>query len=133
MSVSIPKEIQDFIPGKMAWVATADLDGNLNVAPKGSMQIVDDKTLVYADVFPVKTSANLEKNPRISVGVSEGMKGYQFKGQAELVSSGPLYDQVKTGLAEKAPGLPAPKYAVKITVEEIYSLTPGPKAGARLA
>lgn len=130
---NIPKEIQDFIPGKMAWVATADPSGRLNVAPKGSIQVVDDQTLLYADIFPKKTADNLEKNKQISIGIADGGKGYQFKGKAELLNSGPIYDQVKDTLAEKAPGLPVPRYVVKITVEEIYSLTPGPEAGAKIA
>lgn len=133
MSISIPQEIQDFIPGKMAWVATADPGGRLNVAPKGSIRVIDDHTLVYADVFPVKTSANLEKNPQIAVSVIDGQKGWQLKGRAELINAGPLYEQIKSAMAEKLPGLPAAKYVVKITVEEIYSLTPGPKAGAKIA
>lgn len=133
MSVRIPKEIQEFIPGKMAWVATADMGGRLNVAPKGSIQVMDDQTLLYADIFPVKTSGNLEKNPQIAIGVTGEGKGYQFKGLAELLNSGPIYEQIKAYLAEKMPNLPAPKYAVKITVEEIYSLTPGPEAGSRIA
>lgn len=133
MAVSIPKEIQDFIPGKTAWVATADPGGRLNVAPKGSIQVIDDQTLVYADIFPVKTSVNLEKNTQIAVGLVDGGRGYQLKGRAELLSSGPLYEGTKAALAEKAPGLPAPKYVVKISVEEIYSLTPGPEAGSKIA
>lgn len=130
---SISKEIQDFISGKTAWVATADSSGRLNVAPKGSIMLLDEHTLVYADIFPKKTSANLEQNNQIAIGVVEGGTGYQFKGRAELLSSGPLYDQVKAGLAEKAPGLPTPKCVVKITVEEIYYLSPGPDAGAKIA
>ena len=127
------KEIQDFIPGKMAWIATAAPDGQLNVAPKGSIEVVDGQTLLYADIFPKKTSANLEKNARIAVGIVDSGQGYQFKGRAELFNSGPIYEQAKAALAEKMPGLPVPKYVVKITVEEIYSLTPGPEAGARIA
>jgi len=133
MAVNIPKEIKDFIPGKMAWVATADPQGRLNVAPKGSIQVIDDQTLLFADIFPVKTSGNLEKNSQISIGLADGGTGYQFKGRAELLSSGPVYDQAKSALAAKAPGLPVPKYVVKITVEEIYSLSPGPEAGAKIA
>ena len=129
---NIPKEIQDFIPGKMAWVATSAPGGRLNVAPKGSIQVLDDHTLVYADVFPKKTSSNLERNPEIAVGLVDGGQGYQLKGRAELLSSGPIYDRVKATLAEKVPGLPVPKHVVKIAVEEIYSLTPGPEAGARI-
>lgn len=129
----IPKEIQEFIPGKMAWVATADPSGRLNVAPKGTIQVIDDQTLLYADIFPKKTSGNLEKNPQIAIGVVDGGKGYQFKGKAEILNGGPVYDQVKAALAEKAPGLPVPKCVVKIAVEEVYSLTPGPEAGAKIA
>jgi predicted pyridoxine 5'-phosphate oxidase superfamily flavin-nucleotide-binding protein len=29
--VSISKHVQDFLPGKLAWVATASLDGEPNV------------------------------------------------------------------------------------------------------
>lgn len=129
----MPKEIQEFIPGKMAWVATADPGGRLNVAPKGSIQIIDDQTLLYADIFQKKTTDNLEKNSQIAVGVVDGGKGYQLKGKAELLASGPLYDKIKAVLAEKMPGLPVPKYVVKIIVEEIYNLTPGPEAGAKIA
>lgn len=129
----IPKEIQGFIPGKMAWVATADPGGRLNLAAKGSVRVIDDQTLIYADIFPKKTSHNLEKNPQISIGVVGDGKGYQLKGKVELVASGPLYDQTKAALAEKMPGLPAPKYVVKIAVEEIYCLTPGPEAGDKIA
>ncbi len=132
MSVRIPKEIQDFIPGKMAWVATADASGRPNAAPKGSMQIIDDQTLLYADIFPKKTSDNLEKNPQIAVSIVDGGKGYQFKGRAEQLKAGQAYEQIKAVLAEKFPGLPTPKCAVRITVEEVYSLTPGPEAGAKI-
>lgn len=132
MPVNIPKEIQDFIPGKMAWVATVDASGRPNVAPKGSMRIIDDQTLLYADIFPKKTSDNLAKNPQIAVSIVEGHVGYQFKGRAEQLSSGPAYEEVKAALAEKMPDLPPPKCAVRITVEEIYSLTPGPNAGAKI-
>lgn len=132
MSARIPKEIQDFIPGKMAWVATADSAGRPNAAPKGSMQIIDDQTLLYADIFPKKTADNLEKNPQISVSIVDGGKGYQLKGRAEQLKSGPAYDQLKAAMAEKFPNLPPPKHAVRITVEEIYSLTPGPDAGAKI-
>ncbi|MDL2275297.1 pyridoxamine 5'-phosphate oxidase family protein [Desulfosarcina sp. OttesenSCG-928-G10] len=135
MAATITKALKDFIAGKMAWVATADKNGIPNLAPKGSLQVVDDHTLAFADLFSVKTRAALEQNRNIAVAVIETKKpeGYQFKGDAELLSSGPLYDQVKANLEKMAPGLPPPKYVVKIAVQEIYSLTPGPEAGKKLA
>lgn len=135
MPVSITKELKDFISGKMAWVATADSKGIPNLAPKGSLQLVDDQTLVFADIFSLKTRAALEQNHKVAVAVidAEKTEGYQFKGDVELLGSGPLYDQVKKKLEQAAPGLPTPKYVAKITVQEIYNLTPGPDAGRKIA
>jgi predicted pyridoxine 5'-phosphate oxidase superfamily flavin-nucleotide-binding protein len=34
----IPKEVQEFLKGKMAWVATAAPNGMPNTTPKGSVR-----------------------------------------------------------------------------------------------
>ena len=60
--VSIPKAVQDFLPGKLAWVATASRDGEPNVTPKGSLKLLDDQHVVFADLFSLKTRKNLEEN-----------------------------------------------------------------------
>lgn len=135
MSVTIPKELQDFIAGKMAWVATADSSGMPNLAPKGTLRLLDDHSLVFADIFAGKTRAALEQNPKASVAVVdfEHMKGYQFKGQVEILSSGPIYNEVAEGLKKAAPQLPVPKQIAKITVNAIYNLAPGPDAGKQIA
>jgi predicted pyridoxine 5'-phosphate oxidase superfamily flavin-nucleotide-binding protein len=135
MPIAIPKNLLDFIPGKVAWVATADQNGTPNVAPKGSIQVIDDQTLAFADLFSLKTRSALQQNPKVAVAVIEAGQpvGYQFKGRAELLDSGPLYEQVKARFSEKAPSMPAPAYVVKITVEEIFNLAPGPEAGKKIA
>jgi predicted pyridoxine 5'-phosphate oxidase superfamily flavin-nucleotide-binding protein len=125
-------EIKDFIPGKMAWVGTADKAGLPNLAPKGTLKVLDDEHLVFADLFSLKTRANLEQNPQISVALIDKMTGYQIKGKAELASSGPVFEAVSKGVKEAMPDLPGPKYAVKITVEAVYSLSPGPNAGKQI-
>ena len=50
----IPKEVQDFMQGKMGWVATASPEGVPNCTPKGSVRVIDDEHLVFADLFPGK-------------------------------------------------------------------------------
>ncbi|MDR2140743.1 MAG: pyridoxamine 5'-phosphate oxidase family protein [Deltaproteobacteria bacterium] len=129
----INKEIRDFVTGKLAWVATADENGRPNLAPKGTTEVLDEETLVFADLFSLKTRVNLEKNSQVAVAVIEASPpaGYQFKGQAELVKSGPIYDQVAQKL--QAAGLPSPTSVVKIKVTEVFSLSPGLDAGRRLA
>src|SRR5271157_3145448 len=92
---TIPKYVQEFLPGKMGWVATATPEGVPNVTPKGTLRVLDDEHVIFADLFSLKTRQNLEQNPKVAVTVVDASshKGYQIKGTAELVSSGPLFEQ----------------------------------------
>ena len=129
----IPEEVQEFLKNKMAWVATASPDGLPNTTPKGTVRLIDDEHLVFADLFSLKTRENLQKNPKAAVTVVDEKthKGYQLKGSAELVDSGPLFDQIVEQL--KPMKLPRPKYVVKITVDSVYDQSVGPRAGKQIA
>ena len=133
--VTIPKHVQDFLPGKMGWVATASSDGVPNVTPKGSIRLLDGEHLLFADLFSLKTRANLEQNPKVAVTVIEpgSPHGYQIKGTAEMFDSGPLFDQTVQAIKEKMPALPRAKYVVKITVESVFDQSAGPDAGKQIA
>lgn len=132
--VVIPKEVQEFLPGKMGWVATATPDGVPNVTPKGSVQLLDDEHIMFADLFSLKTRANLERNPVAAVTVidEKSHRGYQLKGSVELLSSGTLYDQVVEKLKQAPINLPPPKYVVKIKVAAVFDQSVGPNAGKQL-
>ena len=133
--VKIPQEIQEFIKGKLAWVATASTDGMPNATPKGSVQVIDDEHLVFADLFSCKTRDNLKENPKASVTVidEKTYKGYELKGYAEMLSAGPLFDQVVEQLKQAPMKLPPVNYVVKITVVSIYDQSVGPNAGKQIA
>jgi predicted pyridoxine 5'-phosphate oxidase superfamily flavin-nucleotide-binding protein len=133
--VSIPKHVQEFLSGKMGWVATSTPDGTPNVTPKGTLRQLDDQHVMFADLFSLKTRQNLEKNPNVAVTVidSASAKGYQLKGKAELVSSGPLLAQFASQLKQANPSLPPPKYVVKIAVESVFDQSVGPDAGKQIA
>jgi predicted pyridoxine 5'-phosphate oxidase superfamily flavin-nucleotide-binding protein len=128
----LTKEIKDFIAGKLAWVGTADKNGVPNLTPKGTLGVVDDDTLVFADIFSNKSRKALEENPNIAVAVIEAPTGYQIKGKAELLTAGALYDKVAADVKAKLPQAGPPKYVVKINVTDVYSLTPGPDAGKKI-
>jgi predicted pyridoxine 5'-phosphate oxidase superfamily flavin-nucleotide-binding protein len=132
---SIPKYVQEFFPGKMGWVATASRDGMPNVTPKGTVKVLDDQHVIFADLFSLKTRQNLEQNAKVAVTVIDPAthKGYQIKGTAELVSSGPLYEEVVAGLKQASASLPRPKYVVTISVESVYDQSVGPDAGKQIA
>ena len=130
----IPKEVQEFVKNKMAWVATASPDGVPNTTPKGTVQVLDDEHLIFADLFSLKTRDNLQKNPKVAVTVVdlEKYKGYQFKGSAQLVDSGPVFDQVVEQLKKAPMQLPNPKYVVVMTVDSIFDQSVGSKAGQQI-
>jgi predicted pyridoxine 5'-phosphate oxidase superfamily flavin-nucleotide-binding protein len=130
--VNVTGEMRGLIEKGLAFVGTADRNGKPNLAPKGSLRLGDAETLVFAEGVGKKTLQNLRENPEVAVAVvdREKMVGYQFKGKAEIIESGLLYDTVAKLAQER--GRPKPIAAVKIKIGEIYSLIPGPMAGERI-
>jgi len=133
--VKVPKEVQEFMKGKMGWVATASPDGVPNATPKGTVRVIDDEHLVFADLFSRKTRENLLKNPKVAVTVidEKTFKGYQIKGTAELLTAGELFDQMAEELKKAPIKLPPATYVVKITVEAVYDQSVGPEPGKQIA
>ena len=121
----LTSEMKTMFEQELSVIATASKDGTPNVGPKGSLYVIDEETLVYAEGTGEKTLKNLQQNPRAAIMVVNRGKGdgYQIKGKAELLSAGDLYEQV-AGKQEQRKR-PRPKYAVKIKIEEIYSVKPG--------
>jgi predicted pyridoxine 5'-phosphate oxidase superfamily flavin-nucleotide-binding protein len=130
----IPPEVQEFMQGKMAWVATASPEGVPNATPKGTVRLIDDEHLVFADLFSKKTRENLLKNPKVAVTFidEKSHKGYQIKGAAELLTAGQLFDQVSEELKKAPMKLPPATYVVKITVDAVFDQSVGPEAGKQI-
>ncbi len=125
--VKIPDEIKKFIETqKISYVATANKKGLPNVSPKGPLRVVDDKTLAFADLFSKKTRENLSENPQVAVSVvnEDEKSGYQFRGTAEVMTSGPLFVQISNDIAKPYHKRPVVQSVVKIKVKEIHDLTP---------
>jgi hypothetical protein len=133
--VGIPKHVQDFLPGKLAWVATASRDGEPNVTPKGTLKLMDENHVLFADLFSLKTRKNLLENSKVAVTVVDATtaKGYQIKGTAEVVDSGSLFDETSKQMKESPAGLPPLHHVVKITVEAVFDQSVGPEAGKQIA
>lgn len=111
------------------FVGTSSRDNVPNISAKGTfINIVDDETLAYADVYSKKTSENVKKNARVTIAVinAKTYKGYQFKGRGEIVQSGPLLEAARKQN-------PQTQTVTKVKVEEIYLMDYGPKAGDKVA
>lgn len=125
---ALTAEMKEFIKEmKLCVAATADKNGMPNASYKGSIQVLDDEHLIFADIFSAKTRKNLQENNKICilVGDHKKMVGYQFKGEAELLDQGELYDKVCTAIEGMKMKFPKPTYVVKIKITEIY---PAPAA-----
>ncbi|MBU7007504.1 pyridoxamine 5'-phosphate oxidase family protein [Phosphitispora fastidiosa] len=124
----LTKEIKDYIQEvKLCVAATADKNGMPNASFKGSLQVLDDEHLIFADIFSAKTRKNLMENNKICiiVGDHKKMVSYQFKGEAELINQGELYDKVCKVIEGMNLNLPKPQYVVKTKITEIF---PDPSA-----
>ena len=111
------------------FVGTSSKDGIPNIAAKGTfISILDDETLAYADTYSVKTIKNVRQNPNVVIAVinSKTYKGYQFKGMAEVVESGPILEEARKQN-------PQVMSVTKVKVKEIYLLDYGPQAGKKVA
>jgi predicted pyridoxine 5'-phosphate oxidase superfamily flavin-nucleotide-binding protein len=81
---------------KLAFVATVCTDGTPNLSPKGTIAVWDETHLVFADIRSPGTAANLRVNPTVEINIVDPFvrKGYRFKGTAELVTAGELFDKI---------------------------------------
>jgi general stress protein 26 len=100
---------------RLSFVATVCPDGTPNLSPKSSLAVWDDEHLVFADIRSPQTVANLRQNPSLEVNVVDifRRRGYRFKGTAEIVESGPVYDRVANTVWQRE----GPQYPVHCVVK----------------
>jgi predicted pyridoxine 5'-phosphate oxidase superfamily flavin-nucleotide-binding protein len=92
--------IKDTHPG---FIATASVSGRPNVSPKGSLRVLDDEHILFADINSPNTVANLIENPQIAVLVFDPSTshGCRIWGTAEILSSGELFDQISAEFSSR--------------------------------
>jgi uncharacterized protein len=129
----LTEEMRDFIKKERdpvtVFVGTSSKKGIPNISPKGTfISILDDETLAYADTYSVKTLENVRQNPHVVIAAinAKTYKGYQFKGVAEVVESGPLLEEAR----KQNPQIAS---VTKVRVQEVYLLDYGPQAGKKVA
>ena len=81
---------------RLGYVATVCADGTPNVSPKGTISVLDDDHLMFADIRSPGTVANLRANPGIEVNVVDPFvrKGYRFKGRASVLEAGAEFERL---------------------------------------
>ncbi len=114
MSEEVKKAVAECSP---ALVATTNKAGKPNVSAKGSLRVLDDEHLVFADIRSPRTIANLKENPQVAVICLNAAtrKGCRIWGKAEIMTSGDLFNQLSKEFATRNMKV---NHVVKITVED---------------
>lgn len=129
----LTEEMMDAIEKNLVFVATVSKEGVPNVVPIGFARPLDEKSILIADNYMNKTIKNLEDNHKLSLIVQDAKSlPYQFKGTVKIFKSGEYFDQV-VDWAQNVMSELEPKSAILFTVEDIYSVKPGPEAGKKIA
>ena len=132
-------------------VSTIDSTGSLHNSCKGIVEIDKNGQIYLFDLYMLKTRANLQKNPNMSLTAVDEHRflGYCLKGKARIVTEDEIQprlikaweDRITSRLTgrllrnirgEKGHPrhpealLPKPEYLISMEVEEIIDLTPHP-------
>ena len=117
---------------RMGFIATVCTDGSPNLSPKGTATVWDDDHLVFADLGSPVTIENLGHNPACEINVLDAFirKGYRFKGTAQVVDNGDLFNKIKEAYATgsrgiQRSGLPAKRYVLMTVTKAAPLVSPG--------
>jgi predicted pyridoxine 5'-phosphate oxidase superfamily flavin-nucleotide-binding protein len=110
---------------RLGYVATVCPDGTPNLSPKGTTTVWDDDHLVFADLRSPNTVANLRHNPIVEINVVDPLlrKGYRFKGPAQVLTEGALYEQIMAFYEQRGTQRQRIRAVVLVTVERARPLT----------
>ena len=95
--ITISEEIKNFVNSqKLGYVATVSNDGTPNLSPKGTIVVMNESTLVLADIRSPQTIQNLQNNPSVEINVVDPFQrlGYRFKGECKIINEGPEFDKI---------------------------------------
>ncbi|AYZ74651.1 pyridoxamine 5'-phosphate oxidase [Fusobacterium necrophorum] len=123
--------MKEIIEKQLAYVSTVSNEGMPNIGPKRSMRILDENTLIYNENTGKQTMNNILANGKVAVAYADWAKldGYRFVGKAEVFTEGKYYDEAVDWAKGK---MGAPKAAVIIHIEDVYTLRSGATAGDKL-
>jgi predicted pyridoxine 5'-phosphate oxidase superfamily flavin-nucleotide-binding protein len=109
---------------RLGFVASVSADGSPNVSPKGSLTVLDDNNLVFADIESPHTVKNLTENPRTEVNVVDpfSRKGFRFRGRATVLHAGTSYWKVLEMYRDEGADIRRVRAVVVIEVEQVLPL-----------
>ena len=95
--IVISNKIRNFVNfQKLGYVATVSSDNSPNLSPKGTIIVIDESHLVFADIRSPQTIENLRHNSSIEINVVDPIhrKGFRFKGEGQIISKGKQFSEI---------------------------------------
>ena len=110
---------------RLGFVATVCPDGAPNLSPKGTVCVLDDERLIFADIRSPGTVSNLRTNPNIEVNVVDhfARKGYRFKGTARILEEGDDFERYVAFFSNRGM-LDAPRRIRAIVIVQVDQARP---------
>ncbi|MGI9599234.1 MAG: pyridoxamine 5'-phosphate oxidase family protein [Acidimicrobiales bacterium] len=104
---------------RLGFIATVTADGRPNLSPKGTMVVLDDQHLVFADIVSPGTVENLAGNPNVEVNVVDPIvrKGFRFKGTGTVHTDGATFDRGLARLRELGSTITADRIRSIVVIE----------------
>ena len=124
------KEVKDVV------FTTARADGQPNSCIVAMKAVVDDETVYLSDQFFKKTLENVQANSKVAIVFWKGTEAYELYGTARYVNEGEEFEAQKAWVdaAFEKMGLPIKsKGGCFVTVDAVFSSSPGPTAGEQIA
>ena len=95
--IVISNKIRSFVNfQKLGYVATVSSDNSPNLSPKGTIIVIDESHLAFADIRSPQTIENLRHNSSIEINVVDPIrrKGFRFKGEGKIISEGTQFSEI---------------------------------------
>jgi predicted pyridoxine 5'-phosphate oxidase superfamily flavin-nucleotide-binding protein len=130
----LTQEMMDFVKSSKTFaLATATRSGEPNVAPVGTVFLMDPGTIWIGNQFMKATIENLKHNPRAALSIwTPGVKGcFKLKGDIKVVDKGESFERMKGMVTAKRADLVCRSLLV-LHITEVYQCQSGPEAGQRL-
>jgi len=133
----MPEEVQNlFKEVKDVVFTTASPDGQPNSCIVGMKTVIDDETVYLSDQFFKKTLANVQANPKVAIAFWEGNVAYELYGTARYVNEGAEFEEQKAWVDAAFEGMGLPikaKGGCFVSIEAVFTSSPGPTAGSKIA
>ena len=95
--IVISNKIRSFVNfQKLGYVATVSSDNSPNLSPKGTIIVIDESHLAFADIRSPQTIENLRHNSSIEINVVDPIrrKGFRFMGEGQIISEGTQFSEI---------------------------------------